>query len=329
MPDIALLDPRVLNGVIDRMPPADGLMGLSMIPRSSYDLPVWEYDIRSRRRNIARPNTPNSPAHIVSQDGLGHMAGTFIYTREKKVFEPTTLRWLRAPGQMAAAAAEAAVLNEMQDLNARIDRFHEFLFWQMVVTGTLDISDLGYQQSIDYGIDASHLPTMATPWNTVGANVVRDIQDLKRIVTRDTEASLKGVFANGVTLETFWSQTQVQSMLTEADRGRYAVEGTLNRFQGMAWNEYDRGYSDDFTNPASPTFVPYIPNGYMVMIAPEGRPYEAFDGPAADDEAPIGHTGRFSKTWKEKDPSSRQILIESNFIPILRNPDQIVVAKIY
>ena len=67
MPDIALLEPNVLNGVISRMPPADGMLGHDIVGRQPWADAYWEYDIVSRRRNIARPNTPNSPAVIIDQ----------------------------------------------------------------------------------------------------------------------------------------------------------------------------------------------------------------------------------------------------------------------
>jgi hypothetical protein len=56
----------------------------------------------------------------------------------------------------------------------------------------------------------------------------------------------------------------------------------------------------------------------------DGRPMEIFEGPTADDEAPVGFTGRFAKTWKEKDPSARQYLLEYHFLPVITRPEQFV-----
>ena len=58
------------------------------------------------------------------------------------------------------------------------------------------------------------------------------------------------------------------------------------------------------------------------------RPIELVRGPSADDEAPENFIGRFAKTWKEKDPSARQYLLEENALPVLTRPEQIVVATV-
>ena len=56
----------------------------------------------------------------------------------------------------------------------------------------------------------------------------------------------------------------------------------------------------------------------------EGRAMEIMEGPTADDEAPAGFTGKFTKSWKEKDPSARQFLIEYHALPVITRPEQIV-----
>lgn len=331
MPDIALLEPRVLLGVVEQNPPPDGMLGHSMVPRRPYPLPVWEYDIITRRRNVARPNTPNSPAIIVNQQGVGKMQGGFVYTREKKVFEPTTIRWLREPGQLATPNAEAAVLRELSELMARIDRWEEFLIWKMLAVGSFNLTALGHAVSIDYQIPADHKPTVATFWNTPLADIITDLQDFKRIISRSTDATLTTLIGNSVTISTFWRQQQVQATLSDSQKNAFALEGKIPRFQQVDFQEYDRGYMDDFTDPANPVFVPYVPDGYYAGIA-EGGPgdnYAYLDGPAADDEAPTGYIGRFAKTWKDHDPSSRQILVESNGFPVLYQPNRMLIPRVF
>jgi hypothetical protein len=56
---------------------------------------------------------------------------------------------------------------------------------------------------------------------------------------------------------------------------------------------------------------------------------EFLDGPAADDDAPDGFVGRFTKTWKEPDPSQRQVLMESNAMPVLYQPDHVLIVRVY
>lgn len=331
MPDIALLEPRVLLGVIEINPPPDGMLGHELVGRRPYPGPTWEYDIVTRRRNVARPTTPNSPATIVNQQGIGKLQGSFVYTREKKVFETTTIRWLREPGQMATPNAEAAVLRELSELMSRIDRWEEFLIWKMLAVGSFNLTALGHPVAIDYQIPSDHKPTVSTYWTSPLGNIVTDLQDAKRIISRSTDATLSTFIGNSVTISAFWRHQQVQSMLSDSQKNAFSVEGKIPRFQSVDFQEYDRGYVDDFTDPNNPVFVPYIPDGYLCGIA-DGGPGDTFtylDGPAADDEAPAGLTGRFAKTWKEHDPSNRQILVESNGMPVLFQPNRMLILRVF
>lgn len=333
MPDIDLLEPRILNGVIERMPPADGMLGHSIVTRRPWPDTHWVYDIITRRRNVARPNTPDSPAIIVDQNGVGQMSGSFIYTREKKVFSPTVTRWLRAPGQLAANAAEAEILRELQELTDRVNRFEEMLIWKMLAEGGFDLTTLGHPGvAIDYQIAASHMPTVSVFWTNPTADLVGDMTDIKRIVTRDSDARLVTMYANGPTIETLYQHSVVQGMLNDSQRGAMVTEGILPRFRSVNFVEYDRGYVDDFTDPNNPTFRTYIPDGYLIGIAEGGagdRTFEYLDGPSADFGAPDGSTGRFAKTWQEEDPSNRQGLLESNGMPVLYQPDRVVIVRIF
>ncbi len=54
------------------------------------------------------------------------------------------------------------------------------------------------------------------------------------------------------------------------------------------------------------------------------RPIEMMIGPTADDEAPDNFTGKFTKTWKDKDPSARQVLLELHFLPVITRPEQFI-----
>jgi hypothetical protein len=54
------------------------------------------------------------------------------------------------------------------------------------------------------------------------------------------------------------------------------------------------------------------------------RPIEMMIGPTADDEAPDNFTGKFAKTWKDKDPSARQYLLEWNLLPVITRPEQMI-----
>src|SRR4051794_19881272 len=126
MPDISLLEPVVLRGVVEKFVAPETLVMLSTVPQTPWPFPSVTWDIIQGSRMVAKPNVPNAEAHIVPRLGRGQAAAAFVYVREKKVFEPTTIHWLRTPGTLAATNAEQAVLREVNDLNQRLDNFAEF-----------------------------------------------------------------------------------------------------------------------------------------------------------------------------------------------------------
>src|SRR5713226_6431987 len=113
MPDISLLEPMVLRGVVEKFTSPENLVLLNSVPRSPWPFPSVTWDVIKGSRMVAKPNVPNSEAHVVPRLGRSQQSAAFVYLREKKVFEPTTLHWLRTPGQIAATNAELAVLREV------------------------------------------------------------------------------------------------------------------------------------------------------------------------------------------------------------------------
>jgi hypothetical protein len=91
---------------------------------------------------------------------------------------------------------------------------------------------------------------------------------------------------------------------------------------GLTWNTVEQVYESTAGNL---TF--FVPDATIFLgNYTDQRPLELLIGPTADDEAPDGFTGKFAKTWKEKDPSARQYLLEWNLLPIITRPEQMIVA---
>jgi hypothetical protein len=114
MAEISLLEPLVLRGVVEKFTTPETLEMLTRLPKTPWPFPSAQWEVVRGSRAIASPNVPNSEAHIVSRLNRSSESASFIYLREKKVFEPTTLHWLRqaanSTSELAKTNAEAAVL---------------------------------------------------------------------------------------------------------------------------------------------------------------------------------------------------------------------------
>lgn len=325
--NLSLFEPMVLAGVVEKLPTPPALTLLNRLPKNPHPFPIVEWDVIRGSRQVAKPNVPNSEAHIVPKAGVSHETASFIYLREKKVFEPTTLHWLRQPGTLSnLARAEEAVLREVRDLNNRFDNFIEWSCWQ-ALSGSIVLDYPDVQATVDYQFASSHKPVVTTSWATATPQqIIADVTAWKTLITRDGRVAPREAYLTSTALARVFTSFAAGSATLLSDRAKdqYYSSGTLPGFLQIDWNTVDSMYDDDSGNP-----IGFLPDDKIVFgNLSDGRPMEIFEGPTADDEAPVGFTGRFAKTWKEKDPSARQYLLEYHFLPVITKPEQVVYADV-
>jgi hypothetical protein len=325
MPDISLLQPTVLRGVVEKLTAPESLTLSASLPKTPWPYPSVTWDVIKGSRTVAKPNVPNSEAHIVPRLGISQQSAAFVYLREKKVFEPTTIHWIRTPGQIAARNAEAAVLREVNDLNQRFDNFVEFCCWR-AMTGNLVLDYPDVQAAIDYQFASSHkIASPTTQWSAATAAQIRaDIIAWKRLIARDGRVAATDAYSTEVTVERIMAKYQDVAagtvLLSDRMRDEFWRTSTLPGFLGLNWHAVEQVYETD-----AGVQTLFVPDDSLFIANPnDGRPMEIFEGPSADDEAPDGFTGKFSKTWKEKDPSARQFLLEYHMLPVITRPEQFV-----
>lgn len=340
MPDISILQPTVLRGIIEKFAAPESLTLLNRVPQTPHPFPTVQWEIIRGSRNIATPNVPNSEAHIVPRLGRTTASAAFVYLREKKVFEPTTLHWLRQAASnlsdLARTNAEQAVLREVADLNQRFDNFAEWMLWQ-ALTGTLDFDYNDVQSTVDYHFLDSHTPLIGHDWSSADPQeLVSDIRTLKRIIERDGNVPATEAFVADTTIDyIFDSYSQAGAslpgaLLTDNMKNQYFTTGTLPSFMGLQWHTetsvFDATGSSYTTSPTRPAQeTRFLAEDALIFgNFTANRPIELYIGPTADDEAPDGYTGKFSKTWKEKDPSARQFLLEWNLLPVITRAEQFI-----
>jgi hypothetical protein len=264
---------------------------------------------------------PNSEAHIVPRLGRSQESARFLYLREKKVFEPTTLYWIRTPGELAGRNAEAAVMREIRDLNQRFDNFAEFCLWQCL-TGRLVLDYPDVQADVDYKFLPTHKPHPATSWSTATPKqIVADIRAWKRLITRDGRVAPKEAWTSEPTVEYIFDSFASTGgtnffggqLLSDRMKDQYYSTGSLPGFMGLNWqiNEsvYDASgaaYTSSPTAPGQETMF-LADNDLIIGNFDDNRPMELYVGPTADDD--------------------RQYLLEWVILPVITRPEQFVYVK--
>ena len=338
MAEISLLQPTVLRGIIERFTAPETLTLLNSVRQTKNPFPTASWEVTRGARNIARPNVPNSEAHIVNRLGRSAMSAAFVYLREKKVFEPTTLHWLReaasSNSELSRTNAEEAVLREVKDLNTRFDNFAEFLLWRSL-TGVLNFDYEDVVANVDYGFSDTHKPTVSTKWNTATSQqILSDVRAWKSLIQTDGQVTPNVAFTSDKVINTIfdkWAGT-TGDMLSDRMKDEYYGTGTLPKFLGLNWTIQDAVYDatgasySGLSKPGDETRF-LDENDIVLANLQDNSALELYVGPSADDEAPHQYTGKFAKTWKEADPSARQYLLEWNILPVILRPDQIVYVN--
>lgn len=339
MTELSLLQPLVLRGVVEKFSAPETLTMLNKVQQTPWPFPTAAWEVTRGARAVARPNVPNSEAHIVPRLGRSTESASFVYLREKKVFSPTTLHWLRQAANnvsdLAKTNAEASVLREIGDLNQRFDNFAEYAIWQ-ALTGTLTLDFPDVQASVDYKFLPAHKPTVSTSWATATpAQITSDIRAWKRLINRNGRVQAEDAYASEVTVGYIFdafakSGSTPGAMLSDRMKDQYYQTGVLPGFMGLNWrpqesvyDSTDAAYTPSGSTPG--TEKQFLNDGAISLgNFSTNRPIELMIGPTADDEAPEGFTGKFAKTWKDKDPSARQYLLEWNLLPVITRPEQFV-----
>lgn len=323
MPELTLLEPTVLTGVIEQYVAPPENVARPLFSKKKHPFPVAEWDVLKGSRQRAQVTMPNREGKIVEQLGIGKKTSTFIYVREKKAFEPTTLRWLREPGQLAKANAEAAVRRESKDLNDRLERLVESFCWD-ALKGTITISEPDVKATVDFGIDATHKPTASVLWSDIlNSDIIANIKAWKKLITQESGFAPTDIYLSSDVMEYVYKNDEIRSLFSEKHKHGYLQTGHIEGLLGMDWHIFDGGYEN-----TSDVFVPYIPTTHILMIAKGGTPFVLMEGLSADEDAPKQYVGKFAKSWKTTDPSARFILVEYNFLPIIMRPDNIVYAQV-
>ena len=322
MPEISLLEPTVLTGLIEKFVAPPEMIAHGLFPARSYPETVAKWDVIQGSRERAVPTLPNREGKMVAQMGVGQKTSTFIYVREKKAFEPTTLRWLREPGELAAKNAEAQIRREAADLNNRVDRFVESMCWD-ALKGTITINEVDVKATVDFGISGAHKPTAGVHWSQAGADIIGNVKAWKKLLAQDSGSEASDIYLNSTAMDLVYGNTAIMALVTDRIREQYLGTGNITGLLGLNWHIFDGGYVN-----AGGSFVGYLSDINIIMIARGGSPFYLLEGLSADESAPRNHTGKYAKTWKTEDPSGVFMLEEYNFMPVIEKPDAIVYAVI-
>lgn len=306
-----------------------------------------DIDIIKGQRKMAPFVSPNQPGNIVDRSGSVMRSYAPAYVKPKLETQAGALL-MRQPGESIYSArtplqrAGEQLARDMEDLDDQINRREEWMIAQALTTGQVNVVGDGINDIVDYQMSASHLVTEATPWTDVDANgkstadPIADLRKYKRRIAKDSGRSATVAVLSSAAADAFLGNTNTKDALNtrRVDLGMIQPQalpdgvtylGYLND-PGIDLYAYEEWYYDEATEAEAPM----VPEGGLIM-GPSTSRCSMLYGAIQDMEAIEGamfDVARYPKSWVEKDPSVRWLMMQAAPLPGLHEPDAFVYAKV-
>lgn len=266
------------------------------------------------------------------------------HIRIKRHLEAEELLNTRRPGEavfitggQAISVAERKVAENSQRLSDMVTDAEEYLC-ALSLQGSISVQvaeQANFQ--ITYPRSASHNFTISPKWDAgTTENPLADVLAIKRLVSNDDGSTLTHMLLGNAATDAFLGNSDVRTLLDnrrlnpgELDLNRPFIEDGaifLGVFEGLQVWHYGRevtveGSAVKLIRDKYAEFVSVQPRAMNTLYYGAVQDLDAMDGQRIAVE-------RFSKSWKQPDPSVMWQLLESNPLPVPKRPDSMVSAQV-
>jgi hypothetical protein len=326
--EFAALKSKTMTEIVKRFP-RPNLIGAELFPENPLSSNVASWDVLSGTRSMARYVSTNAEAPVSELTARTRLSSELAFIKEKKTIDEATKNFIDKPGEFNVAYGEQAVADELEALDRKVENRREASRWLALTTGTLDInqSDPPVKFLIDYGMSATHKVTASTLWSDLAnAKPFTNLMTWKKTIAQDSWITPTDVYMNSTTMAYLVGNTkEIQDLLKYTVGEQLMKNGYVANIAGMNIHVYDVSYKDK-TN----TIKFFIPDGKVIMVAKQGLG-KTFVGPSeipSDGGSSSKVIGKFAYSWVTKDPVDTWILTGVRELPVIQNPDQLLIATV-
>jgi len=317
--ELSILQHQVMTEVVRKFPTPQ-FIGKSMFPEKPIDTDTAKWEEVRGNRDMANYVVPDGEGNIVARLGVTQKTATVACLKEKKQLKGSTLAWLRKVGTEHTKIAESAVREELADLDSRLEFRREWARWQ-ALTGTLTVAQANVKFTVDYGIDGTHKPTVATAWSDVAADIIGDLTTWKALMQQDSGENATTVYVNSIVMSYMVKNTGIKSLMGEQLKTQILQSGYITRVLGLNFVVYDTGYV-----PSGGSFTKFVDDEHLFMVTNSTFAEEQI-APSTDPKSGY-RPGKFSKSWQNEDPAGIWVLIELNSLPVIKRVENIIYADL-
>lgn len=281
------------------------------------------FEVEQGRRRIAPFVSPLVAGKVVANNGRIVNSLVPAYIKDKRQFKPNApLR--RAIGEQIGGnltpeqRIKINLATSLADQVYGVDRRLEVMAAKAMLSGKYTIKGDQYpERLIDFQRDPE-LTVIKGPgakWTDDGVSPLDDLQDWALLV-----AQKSGVYPTEVVLDAdawkaFRKNPEVKERWNSLNGNiatlQPAAAGDGGKFMGSIDGFDIYTYADWYVDPDDNTEKPFLPSGTVLLSSTTGlEGYRAF-GAIQDEEAGYQALPYYAKSWLEKDPAVRWLLMQS------------------
>lgn len=284
------------------------------------------FDVENGRRRIAPFVAPIVAGKVVESLGFKTKSFKPAYVKDKRVFtaERPFKRAMgeRIGGELSPAQRLQLLLaNDLSDQLEMLTRRQEVMAVEALRTGRVTVKGELYPTTVvDFGRhpDLTVRLEQADQWGEKGVEPLDDIERWSMLGTMHSGAAPTTVVMDVKAWQLFSASPKVQKLLDRFrgnDRLDATVIGEGGRYMGNTGNFDIWVYSGWYEDPDSAELVQYLPD-YTVLITGAHLEGTRAYGAIRDEEAGFQALPFFPKSWVEKDPAVRYLLMQSAPLPV-------------
>jgi hypothetical protein len=312
----------VLTRVVTELPaPAPFLLNSFFRAVQTETSEEIHFDIDAGKRRLTPFVAPIVAGKVVASRGFVTKTFKPAYAKDKRVFDPSgplkRAMGERIGGEMTPAARlQAKLAFELQDQLEMLSRRQEVMACEALRTGKVTVAGDEYPSvEVDFGRDAGLTVALsgADRWGESGVDPLEDVQTWSMLVTEKSGAAANTLVMDIEAWKLFSAAASVQTLL-DRFRGKDALNPTVTgeggRYMGNIGTFDIWVYTGWYVDPTSGSLTPYLPSHTVIVTSQELEGTRAY-GAIRDEEAGFQPLPYYTKSWVEKDPSVRYLLMQS------------------
>lgn len=317
-----LFSTNVMMGVVNSLLAPPQFLLDRFFPSEQYDQSdEIHFDLIDKTRRLAPFVSPVVAGKIVQGQGMTTKTFKPAYIKDKRPFDANR-PFKRSAGERIGGSLTPAdrlriiLGNELMDQVDMVNRRLEIMAAESLRTGMVTVTgDLYPTQVVDFLRNAALTVTLtgANRWGQASIKPLDLLQDWAQLVLQKSGAMPRDVVMSLDVWKVFRDDAQVQKRLDQFRGNSTMVQDAqveeggifMGVIDGFNVFVYSGWYIDD-----NNTEQPILPAGTVLMGGAQIQGVRAF-GAIRDEEAGFQAVPYYPKSWVEKDPSVRYLLMQS------------------